>query len=134
MDGITDLVITVDGVERDETKQVTFENISDYFDLGTARETLASVDNSITVVFNKPVDFNVLHVNGTDLPDEITILVRGIDENGVEHKSIVNLSGNEFVVDGMPAVKKVVIIFVYSSDSKFTLGTQFLGCLHAGMI
>ena len=134
MDNITDLEIKVNDIPRTGLSAVDLKNIAEYYDLDTALSTPQNSDNTIAVSFNKLVDLNTLLVNDQNLPDELTIVVRGKDENGAIHTQVVNLTGNEFVLDNIPPVKDVLITFVYSSNPDFSLTTEFLGCVHPGMI
>ena len=134
MDNITYLDIRVNGVTRDATDRFRFGNIPTTYDHGEAKATVPTEYNSLNVTFNKLVDLNAFKIDGQDLPDEISILVRGFDENGDEHTTILNLTRNEFVFGDFPAVKKVIIIFVFSSEPAFILRTDMFGCLVPGMV
>ena len=134
MDNITDLEITVNGNSRTELSAVDLRDISDIYNFDTALSTTPNNDNTINVSFNKLVDLNTLLVNDQNLPDEITIVVRGTDENGETYTKVVNLTGNEFVLENIPPVQHVAITFVYSSNSDFSLTTEFLGCVHPGIV
>ena len=133
MDDISDLEITINGSPRDETSEFTFQNIPSTNDVNEKDEIEITDDNTIKVEFNKVVDLNALEVVGTDLPEEITVLVAGIDQNRQRHRAIIDLTTDMFVLDQFPAVREVNITVVSSSQPRFTVFTEFLGCLHPGM-
>ena len=135
MDDIADLDITVNGSERDENADVSFSNIPSTYDEGTVDNTDMTPSNTITVTFSKPVDLNVFQMAGEDTPNEVTILVTGIDSNGDEVRAILHKTGDEFIFDeGFPAVSEVKITVISASEESFTVGTDFLGCVHPGML
>ena len=132
MDDISDLDITINGSPRDETTEFTFQNIPGTY-YGNEKDIESTEDNTIFLEFNKVVDFNALELVGTDLPEEITVLVTGIDQNRDTHMATIQLTADIFVLDEFPAVIEVNITVISSSQPKFTVGTEFSGCIHPGM-
>lgn len=132
-----DLDIKVNGKARDDTESLAFRDIPRTYDTETVFETVSTPSNSIQVDFGAYVDVTVFQIfseTGEVLPENLTILLTGLDENGEMRKLLLNLTNGEFVVDEeFPPVNKVNLTFVASDQESFEIRPEFLGCLKPGM-